>query len=63
MLPSRRLTVYPYPLRMIKATPDGRTFFGFFGSTVHVVRLELPGSESGARLNRDNHSFHDNLIC
>jgi WD40 repeat protein len=32
---------YPRPLRLIQMTPDGRSFLGFFGSTVHIVRLEL----------------------
>ena len=35
------LAWYPHPLRMIVMTPDGRTFLGFFGSTVHIVRVEL----------------------
>jgi hypothetical protein len=35
------LAWYPLPLRLLQTSPDGRTFLGFFGSTIHIVRLEL----------------------
>ena len=36
-----KIAWYPYPLSMIKMIPDGRTFLGFYGSAIHIVRVEF----------------------